>query len=250
MCTLFVIEIKKVGNAATVQAAVTEFTDVMGYCEHKLPLIVEGVQVPRPEAAIQGTKAHKHEEVQELERGELVPVTEEVLADPAEPIEFAREDIHTTLNTTVETSKGHVAVRLLGRTDKIIRQGGTLVVSDDKFVRNPGLYESRTAPYDNQLFQVLAYVNSNFYNSSSRDESIDIPHESKAWSINIRDSSTYEITKTFHQKVDEQSNALLFNAIDHFAKIAVGAEERVHHNNPRKCAPCKFVDVCKFAVRD
>ncbi len=244
------IDITRTGNAATVQAAVTEFTDVMGYCEHKLPLLVEGVQVPRPEAVIRGTQAHNLEEAEELERGELVPVTEEKLADPAQEIEFAREDVYTTLETGVDTGKGRVLVRLVGRTDKVVRAGGTLVVSDDKFVKNPSLYENRDLPYPNQILQVLAYLNSDFYSSSSREEILEIPHKEKAWSINIRSSETREITKTFHKTLDARMADMLFGTIERFAKIAVGDEERRHHNNARKCAPCQYAGMCKFVVRD
>lgn len=244
------IDITKTGNAATIQAAVTDFTSVMGYCEHQLPLIAEGVQVPTPAAAIQGSHEHTREEREEQERGELVPVTEAQLSDPAQEIEFAREDIHTTLEAGVDTNQGRALVRLYGRTDKIARAGGTLVVSDDKFVRNPASYNNRTQPYDNQLLQVLAYLNSDFYSSASRDDPVKIPHERKEWSVNIHSSDTREITKTFRQVLDDDMNALLFNNIERFARIAVEDEERAHHNSARKCAPCKYADVCKFVIRD
>lgn len=244
------IEITKTGNAATIQAAVTEFADVMGYCEHKLPLIAEGVQVPRPAAAIRGTYAHKQEEIEEQERGELVPVTEEKLADPTEEIEFAREDIYTTLETAVDTLNGRALVRLVGRTDKVARVDGALVVSDDKFVRNTALYDNRNLPFTSQLLQVLVYLNSKFYTSYSRDDVIEIPHETRVWSVSIRDSVTRQTTKTFRKTLDDDMRNLLFSTIERFAKIAIGDEERTHHNNARKCAPCKYASVCKFLVRD
>ena len=244
------ITIHRAANASTIQAAVTEFTDVMGYCEHKLPLIIEGVRVPRPEAAIRGTQSHKFEEVKEAESGKLVPVTETMLADKTQEIEFAREDVYTTLEIAIDTSQGRTLVRLIGRTDKVVRVGGALVVSDDKFVLKTASYDNRDMPFESQLLQVLAYLNSKFYNSASRVEEIEIPHETKEWSIQIRSSTTREVVKTYHKTQDADMRNYLFSTIERFAKIALNDEERKHHNNARKCAPCKYVDVCKFAVND
>ena len=242
------IEIERTGNAATIQAAVTDFTSVMGYCEYQLPLIRDGVQVPTPQTAVLGGQAHRAEETKEAEMGELVPVTEEVLADPAAEIEFAREDVHTMLEAGVETSRGRAVVRLVGRTDKVARTGGALHVIDDKFVSRPEQYARRDMPYEGQLLQVLAYLNSSFWTSAGREEEIEIPHERKEWSVRIRDSATSEIVKTFHRVQDEMARAHLFSGIERFARIALGAEEYEHHNNPRKCRPCKYAAVCKFFI--
>lgn len=242
------IDIKKTGNATTIQANVTEFTEVIGYCEHLLPLIIKGVSVPTPKAMIRGHYAHKLEEVEEARRAELVPVTEEVLADTTAEIEFAREDVYTALDATINTAQGITIVRLLGRIDKIARAGGSLLVSDDKFVKKPELYQSRSKPYDNQMLQVLVYLNSKFYGTSARNDAIDIPHETKEWAIHIRDSATRDVVKTFQEKQDEGMLNYLFENIEHFALIALGEIERVHHNNPRKCAPCKYSSVCKYFI--
>ena len=243
---LGVIEINKVGNAATIKTAVTDFASVMGYCEHQLPLIVNGVQVPTPEAAVHGAIAHKIEEIKEVERGELVPVTQDVLADVEAEIEFAREDVYTMLDVSLPTARGQAIVRLVGRIDKITRVGGALRVADDKFVSNASKYEQLNAPYETHMLQVLAYLNSRFYSTAACDEMIKIPHTTKEWILNIHDSSTRQIVKTFHQVQDGNMQAHLFSSIEHFASIALGYEEREHHNNPRKCAPCKYANVCEF----
>ena len=152
-------------------AAVTDFADSLGYCEYKIPLSIKGVKPKPSQALIQGTKAHHAEERYELEHVELEPITITEIQDEQKNIEFARENIYSTLAIPFEFPTENVLVSLSGRIDKIMRVEGTRIVQDDKFVAKPQTYDSKAQPYPGQWLQVLAYLNSNF--SSKRRASPD-----------------------------------------------------------------------------
>ena len=114
------IKINKINDITFVNAAVTDFSDSLGYCEYKIPLSIKGIK-PRPtQALIQGTKAHHEKEQYEAEHVELEPVTITEIKDEKKDIEFARENIYSTLTTPFEFPDDNVLVSLSGRIDKII----------------------------------------------------------------------------------------------------------------------------------
>ncbi len=57
------IKINKINDITFVNAAVTDFSDSLGYCEYKIPLSIQGVKPKPSQALIQGTKAHHEKEV-------------------------------------------------------------------------------------------------------------------------------------------------------------------------------------------
>ena len=61
------IKINKINDITFVLAAVTDFSDSLGYCEYKVPLSMQGVKPRQSQALIQGTKAH-HEKGRLRER--------------------------------------------------------------------------------------------------------------------------------------------------------------------------------------
>ena len=67
------------------------------------------------------------------------------------------------MRSNIRIGRRDATVSLYGRTDKLKRSGGTLGVEDDKFPAKTGPYLKRDAPYDNQLLQILAYLNSDIY---------------------------------------------------------------------------------------
>lgn len=250
------IEAKSEGQTASVRAAVTDFVNVMGYCEHKLDLIAREVQVPQPEAVRRGGEAHVMEErrdardVEErIARGELVPATEEAIADPGAAIEIERESVYTTYESRVTLDGRTAQVRLLGRADKVCRVGGALRVVDNKFASDPSKYAGRDGPFLDQRLQVLTYLNSSFSQDPARTEALDIPHERKEWSVQIHDASTREPAVTFVGEQGPHDLALLESRLARFAGIALGWVEPAHHDNPRKCRPCQYLGVCEFALR-
>ncbi|MDF2429400.1 MAG: hypothetical protein OPY05_02220, partial [Nitrosopumilus sp.] len=91
------IKISKENDITFVTAAVTDFADSLGYCEYKIPLSIQGVRPKPSKSLIQGTKAHHAEEKYEQEHVELEPVSIQQIEDKGENIEFARENIYSTL---------------------------------------------------------------------------------------------------------------------------------------------------------
>ena len=96
------IKINSDGDVTLVSASVTDFADSLGYCEYKIPLSIKGIK-PRPtQALIQGTKAHHEKQQYEQEHVELEPVTITEIKDEKRDIEFARENIYSTLTIPFE----------------------------------------------------------------------------------------------------------------------------------------------------
>ena len=96
------IKINKINDITFVNAAVTDFADSMGYCEYKIPLSIQGARPKPSQALIQGTKAHHEKEQYEAEHVELEPVTITEIKDEKKDIEFARENIYSTLTVPFE----------------------------------------------------------------------------------------------------------------------------------------------------
>ncbi len=145
-----------------IKANVTEFSDSLGYCEHKIPFYLEGIKAsPSPET-IKGTVAHKQEERFEKEHFEFVPITHQELVDINRDIEFARENIFTRLLFPTKIGQQFVFLLLFGRADKVYRHKQTLIVQDDKFPTNLQKYQERFEPYPDQILQALTYLNSKF----------------------------------------------------------------------------------------
>jgi len=64
-------------------AAVTDLTDAMWYCEYKIPLSLRWAKSVPSEAPILGTKAHHKEEEYEREHANLEPVLTKDVRDAA-----------------------------------------------------------------------------------------------------------------------------------------------------------------------
>ncbi len=244
------IRINKESDITILNASVTDFADSLGYCEYKIPLSIEGIKPVPTEALISGARAHHEEEKFEAEHAELVPVSVEQIEDRKEDIEFARENIYSTLIIPFEFPSENVLLRLSGRIDKILRVDGTLIVQDDKFAGRPQNYDSKTQPYPGQLLQVLAYLNSSFSEkrSANPDDFFDMPHSQKKWKIRICDRKTREPYKVFSELQDSFSLHYLHTSLEKFATISLGITKPEHHNNSNKCNACNLKSFCDYRL--
>ena len=244
------IRINREGNVTLISCAVTDFTDSMGYCEYKVPLSIKGVKAKPSQSLMMGSAAHDAEEKYEEEHVEFEPVTIQEIKDEEKDIEFAREDIHSTLTIPFTFSKEKVLISLSGRIDKIMRVGGTLIVQDDKFVANPHTYDNKRRPYSGQLLQVLTYLNSTFSSGRTKnpDDYFEMPHTEKRWQIRIYDRETREPHKTFSEVQDSYALHYLHTSLEKFASIAIENVNPEHHNNKRKCDACNLKSLCDFRL--
>ena len=181
---------------------------------------------------------------------ELEPVTTQEIKDEKKDIEFARENIYSTLTIPFNFTQEKVLVLLSGRIDKILRVGGTLIVQDDKFVAKPQIYDQKTQPYPGQLLQVLTYLNSNFSSTRTKnpDDFFEMPHAEKRWQIRICDRKTREPYKIFSELQDSFSLHYLHTSLEKFASISLGITEPVHHNSKAKCNACNLKSSCEFRL--
>ena len=244
------IKINKDGNVTLLSAAVTDFTDSIGYCEYKIPLSIKGVKPKPSQSLMMGSAAHDAEEKYEQEHVEFEPVTIQEIKDEKKDIEFAREDIHSTLTIPFSFPKEKVLVMLSGRIDKIMRVDKTLIVQDDKFVGNPHSYDNKRRPYAGQLLQVLTYLNSTFSSGRTKnpDDFFEMPHTEKRWQIRICDRKTREPYKTFSEVQDSFALQYLHTSLEKFASIAIENEEPSHHNSKAKCNACNLKSLCEFRI--
>jgi hypothetical protein len=244
------IKINKEDEITYLNASVTDFTDSLGYCEYKIPLSIKGVRPKPSQALIQGTKAHSAEEKYEAEHVELEPVSVEQIEDKEEDIEFARENIYSTLIMPFEFPTENVILTLSGRIDKILRADETLIVQDDKFVGRPQTYDNKSQPYPSQLLQVLTYLNSNFSANRSKnpDDFFEMPHTQKKWQIRICDRKTREPYKVFSEVQDSFSLNYLHKSLQKFTSISLEMSEPEHHNSVNKCNACNLKSFCDFKI--
>ncbi len=244
------IKINREEDVTLLTASVTDFADSLGYCEYKIPLSIKGVR-PRPsQALILGTKAHHAEEKHEQEHVELEPVSVEQIQDKEEDIEFARENIYSTLNIPFKFPTEKVLVTLSGRIDKILRVDQTLVVQDDKFTGRPQTYDGKTQPYPSQLLQVLTYLNSS-YSARRRknpDDFFEMPHIQKQWQIRICNRKTREPYKIFSEYQDAFSLHYLHTSLRKFTTISLGITNPEHHNSIHKCNACNLKSFCDYRI--
>jgi len=244
------IRINRDGNVTLLSAAVTDFSDSMGYCEYKVPLSIKGVRPEPSQALMMGSAAHDAEEKYEQEHVEFEPVTIQEIEDEKKDIEFARENIYSTLVMPFTFSNEKVLISLSGRIDKIMRVDETLVIHDDKFVRNPHTYDKKTHPYPGQLLQVLTYLNSSYSTDRSKnpDDYFEMPHTKKKWEVSICDRETREPYKTFSEEQDSFALHFLHSSLEKFASIAIEQISPDHHNNKAKCNACNLKNLCEFRL--
>ena len=244
------IKINKEKELTFLNASVTDFADSLGYCEYKIPLSIKGVKPKPSQALIQGTKAHSAEQKYEEEHVELEPVSVEQIEDKEEDVEFARENIYSTLIMPFEFPTENVLLTLSGRIDKILRIDKTLVVQDDKFAGRPQVYDVKTQPYPSQLLQVLTYLNSTYSAKRSKkpEDIFEMPHTQKQWQIRICDRKSREPYKVYSEIQDSFTLHYLHTSLERFAQIALDITEPAHHESKRKCDACNLKSVCEFKI--
>ncbi|MGI0086895.1 MAG: hypothetical protein ACREBI_02895 [Nitrosotalea sp.] len=226
----------------------TDFTGAMGYCEFQIPFFIEGIKVETVEM-LKGIE--HHEEAERIERETVIPVplTRTKLEDKKADLNFMREDIQTSFAQEFDFPQGSSRLTLSGRADKVIRDKGTLIVSDDKRVSNPSRYDAMPEPYIGQLLQVLTYLNSRYYLGSSFGGWAEIPHVQKRYQINIVDSKTRSVYKTYEDNVTRRHLELLFDYALRFTKKCLQLDALTHHNSKARCKACGFFNDCSRALR-
>lgn len=226
----------------------TDFTDSMGYCEYKIPFLKEGISIKTEEMII---GSEHHEELERIERETTitVPLTKKKLEDKKSDLNFIREDIHTAFTHEFDFSNGKAKLTLFGRADKVFREKEILIVSDDKHTANPSRHDTMREPYNDQLLQVLTYLHSKYNLGSSFGGLAEIPHTKKMYKINIVDSKTKLIYKTYEDYVTKNHTELLFNYTSRFTQKCLQWDDLMHHNSKPKCKACGYFNDCTNALR-
>lgn len=220
----------------------------MGYCEFKIPFFIEGISIKTMEMSI-GSEHHDELERIERETAITIPLTKKKLENKKADLNFIREDIHTAFMHEFDFPKGKARLTLFGRADKVFRQKEVLIVSDDKHTANPSRHDTMTKPYDDQLLQVLTYLHSKYNLGSSFGGLTEIPHVKKMYKINIVDSRTKSIYKTYEDFVTKKHTEFLFDYFSRFTQKCLQWDDLIHHNSKSKCKACGYFDDCTKAIR-
>ena len=75
------IKIERENDLTRLSAAVTDFSESLGYCQYKIPLSMRGAKSETSVALVKGAIAHRDEEMFEQEHVQLEPVTTEQVQD-------------------------------------------------------------------------------------------------------------------------------------------------------------------------
>ena len=129
-----------------------------------------------------------------------------------------------------------------------MRHKETLIISDDKHTYKPARHDSMKEPYDSQLLQVLAYLHSRYYLGDLLGWA-EIPHTRKMYQVNIIDSRTGSVYKTYENVVGKKDSELLFGNALKFTQKCLNLDELVHHNSKARCKACGYFDDCSKALR-
>ena len=240
-------------DKTTIVAKVTEFSESIGYCEHRIEHFLAGIKPPPKPEMIKGGEKHEEEEKYEEEHFEAIPITVEELSDIEKDIEFFRDKIYTRF--LFEFEKDKILLILIGRADKVYRSKGTLFIEDTKFTKNPEKYTDIFEPYEDQKLQILGYLNSIFTDAEG-DESFNpsnwfsIPHKKKGWIIHIKDMDSKKTVKIFKGIQSKEIENLLIENIRRFCSLILGIVEPQHHNNFKKCLSCRFNEECKDCLEN
>ncbi len=226
----------------------TDFTDAMGYCEFKIPFLIEGVKAKTAQMAI---GSEFHDDLEKIERASVVavPLTVEKLLDTKSDLDFIREDVTTVFEHEFPFSSGKAKLSLFGRADKVFRQDEVLVVSDDKHTANPGRYDFLSEPYDDQLLQVLAYLHSRYNLGDAVGGLSEIPHTKKMYRVNIIDSRTRAVYKTYQEYITEEHTGMFIVSVAEFTMKCLKLDELRHHNSKSRCKACGYFGDCSNALR-
>ena len=220
----------------------------MGYCEFKIPFLIEGVKIKTTEMMI---GSEHHEELERIERETVIPIplTKEKLEDKKADLAFMREDVNTVFMHEFNFPNETARLTLFGRADKVFRQNEVLIVSDDKHTSNPSRHDTMIKPYNDQLLQVLTYLHSKYDLGDSFGGLSDIPHTQMMYRINIIDTRTRSIYKTYEDYVTNTHKEFLFDYVSRFTQKCLQLDELMHHNSKPKCKACGFFNDCNNALR-
>ena len=227
----------------TIISSVADFCDSMGFCEFKIKHFLKGVRPPQTKVTLEGTESHEKEVEFEKEHFIFVPLTQKELEDINKDIEFAREDIYTRFLTELNYGNKKLLMLLIGRAEKIARSKGMLIVEETKYPENTEKYLEKFEPFEDQKLQALLYLNSRFTENpnTALKECFVIPHEKKAWIINIKDKRTRKSVKIFKGIQTKEAEDLLKEKINKFALVVLGILEPEHHKSIKKCRSCRFL---------
>ena len=236
------------GNSMII-SSVSDFCDSMGFCEFKIKHFLKGIKPPQTKITIEGTESHEKEIEYEKEHFEFVPLTQEELADITKDIEFAFEGLFTRFFTEVAYGREKLSILIFGQADKVKRSKGTLIVEDSKYPANKEKYLGKFEPFEDQKLQTLLYLNSLFSEDGSLDprKCREIPHDEKAWIINIKDKETGESIRVFKGIQTKEAEDFLKEKIRRFGLLVLGKIEPEHHRNVRKCQSCRF-NSCEYKI--
>lgn len=247
--------IKKENDGKTIKVSVSDFAQVMGYCEYMLIHILEGREVPITKIMEKGGERHKKEEKMEEELRIPVPTTIEEIMNVKENLIFKKELVRTRF---VQKEGKDMKFICQGRVDKVFRIDKTLYIEEVKFVQNPYIYNDMEEPFLNQKLQTMLYSISEFNLTGSFKNHawVPIPHRKKVCVVRIKNmnekidkmTGEYPDHKIFMFEVNKKEQRLLKEKINRFQDLVLGKEEYEHHNNPDVCKSCLYVKYCSYKI--
>lgn len=121
--------------------------------------------------------------------------------------------------------------------------------SQQQYPTNKEKYLGEIEPFEDQKLQTLLYLNSLYSEDGyiEPEKCFKIPHDEKAWIVNIKDKVTRESIKVFKGIQTREAEDFLDEKIGRFGLIVLGKTEPEQHGNVRKCQSCRFND-CEYKI--
>ncbi len=218
----------------TVVVAVHEFASCMGYCQYMTINKFHKKLIPEvKEAQVAGQMLHL--KLEELDK--LIPreeVTVEDLLNKDLDLDIPRETIRVAIRRV-----NQIQFLYMGRMDKVVREGGNIIVIDDKTTKKKS---PPRQPFLDRILQLSCYCEGFVRNYSQF-----IKFNKIYFKVIQRDQDN-NIIFEYMREYDEGFGGLLMQNFEIFENIFNKNLRPMHHGNPSKCKPCSFFKECEWKL--
>lgn len=212
---------------------VSTFASAMGYCEFKVPLILQGVKTETTDAMRRGTKVHKSLEKKEEQEMDFITLTNEeitTLLKEGKKINFKMEGMNGCLV--------HNNFHYVGRMDSVKDVTSRNFLIEE--VKTQTLKKGRPPiVYEGHILQALTYA-------KMASEKYNIPLTKGKLRFRIIESYSKEEFEPVVMSITKKEVAFLYENLNRFEALYQNKAKPKFHGSINKCYACNpgFQKMC------
>lgn len=216
----------------TVAIPIHDFASCIGYCQFLTINKFHKKLIPEVKEAQEAGQL-LHLKLEEMDK--LIPreeVTIQDLLDKKVDLDIPRETIRVAIRRV-----NHVEFFYIGRTDKVVREKGNIIIIDDKTTKKKIVSRQ---PFPDRIVQLCSYCEGFVQNYSEF-----IKFDKIYFKIIQRDQNN-NIIFEYMREYDDSFKNLLRQNFEIFENVFNKTIKPMHHHNPNKCAACSFLKECDW----